>query len=55
MSAPVSVKIAKTAPTSATAIAVTACSDRLGKIPGVRKAALTRAGFTGAVGTSLVL
>ena len=55
MSDPVAVKIAKTIPGSATALAVTACSDRLSKVVGVRKAAMTRAGFTGAAGQSLVL
>ncbi len=55
MSDPVAVKIAKTIPGSATAVAVTACSDRLSKVAGVRKAAMTRAGFTGAAGQSLVL
>ena len=55
MSDPVAVKIAKTIPGSATALAVLACSDRLSKVAGVRKAAMTRAGFTGAAGQSLVL
>ena len=55
MSAPIAVKIAKTAPAGATAVAVPAYSDRLNKVPGVRKAAIDRAGFTGAVGSTLVL
>jgi len=55
MSDPLSVKIAKILPASATAVGLTACSDRLSKIPGVRKATLTRSGFTGAAGSSLVL
>ncbi|MEX0767241.1 MAG: M17 family peptidase N-terminal domain-containing protein, partial [Microthrixaceae bacterium] len=55
MSDPISVKIAKTMPASASAIGIPVCSDRLGKIPGVRKATLTRSGFTGATGTMLVL
>jgi leucyl aminopeptidase len=55
MSEPVAVKIAKTAPAGATAVAVTVLSDRLNKVPGVRKAALDRAGFTGVAGATLVL
>jgi hypothetical protein len=49
--APLAVKVNKAAPGGATAVAVTATSDRLNRVPGVRKAALDRAGFTGAVGT----
>jgi leucyl aminopeptidase len=55
MSELLSVKIAKTAPSGATALAVPVCSDRLTKVPGVRKAALDRAGFSGKVGETLVL
>ena len=55
MSEQLAVKVAKTAPGGATAVAVTACSDRLTRVPGVRRAALDRAGFTGAVGTAAVL
>jgi leucyl aminopeptidase len=55
MSEPISVKIAKTAPAGATAVAVPAFSDKLNKVPGVRKAALDRAGFTAQPGATLVL
>jgi leucyl aminopeptidase len=55
MSELLSVKIAKAAPAGATAVAVPVFSDRLSKVDGVRKAALDRAGFGGAVGESLVL
>lgn len=55
MSEPLSVKIAKTAPAGATATAVAVFADRLTKVPGVRKAALDRAGFSGRVGETLVL
>lgn len=55
MSELLSVKIAKTAPSGATAVAVPVCSDRLNKVPGLRKAALDRAGFSGRVGETLVL
>jgi len=55
MSEPISIKIAKTVPTGATAVAVPAFSDRLNKIPGVRKAAVDRAGFGAQPGTTLVL
>jgi leucyl aminopeptidase len=50
-----SVKVAKAAPAGATADAVCAFSDRLGRVPGVRKAALDRAGFTGVPGSVAVL
>ena len=52
MSDLIDVKVAKTAPAGATAVAVVAYSDRLGRVPGVRKAALDRVGFTGSVGSS---
>ena len=55
MSVPISIKIAKVVPSGATAVAVPAYSDGLTKVQGVRKAALDRAGFTGAVGSTLVL
>ena len=55
MSELLSVKIAKAAPAGATAIAEAAYSDRLGKVPGVRKAALDRGGFAGGVGETLML
>ena len=51
----VDVKVSKTAPGGATAIGLGAFSDRLTKVPGIKKAALDRAGFTGAVGSTLVL
>lgn len=54
MSEPIDVKVAKATPTGATAVAVTATSDHLNRVPGVRKAALDRRGFTGATGTSAV-
>lgn len=54
MSEMIDVKVAKTAPAGATAVAVCAHSDGLNRVPGVRKAALERVGFTGAVGTSAV-
>ena len=52
MSDPIDVKVAKAAPAGATAVAVTAHSDRLSRVPGVRKAALDRVGFSGAVGST---
>ena len=55
MSESPAVKVAKVAPAGATAVAVCATSDHLTRVPGVRKAVLDRAGFTGAVGTSVVL
>jgi leucyl aminopeptidase len=55
MSELLSVKIAKTAPAGATAVAVPVFADRLTKVEGVRKAALDRAGFGGKVGETLVL
>lgn len=55
MSELLSVKIAKVAPAGATAVAVPAYADRLTKVPGVRKAALDRAGFSGGVGQTMVL
>ena len=50
--APLAVKVAKATPSGATAVAVPATSDRLNRVPGIRRAALDRAGFTGAVGTT---
>lgn len=55
MSELLSVKIAKAAPAGATATAVAVFADRLTKVPGIRKAALDRAGFSGKVGETLVL
>ncbi|MBS1838020.1 MAG: leucyl aminopeptidase [Actinobacteria bacterium] len=54
MSEQIDVKVAKATPSGATAVAVTACSDRLSRVPGIRKAALDRCGFTGAIGASAV-
>jgi leucyl aminopeptidase len=54
MTEPLSVKVAKAVPSGATAVAVGATSDHLGRVPGVRKAALDRVGFTGAVGSTAV-
>lgn len=54
MSQLIDVKVSKVAPSGASAVAVTAHSDRLGRVPGLRKAALDRAGFTGAAGTTAV-
>ncbi len=51
MADPIDVKVAKTTPAGATAVAVVAHSDKLNRVPGVRKAALDRAGFTGSVGS----
>lgn len=51
MADPIDVKVAKMAPAGATAVAVGAHSDRLTKVPGVRKAALDRVGFDGSVGS----
>ncbi len=47
----ITVKVAKSVPSSATAVVVTATSDGLGRVPGLRRAALERAGFSGANGT----
>jgi leucyl aminopeptidase len=55
MSEALAVKIAKTAPAGATAVAEVVYADRLTKVPGVRKAALERAGFAGKVGQTMVL
>jgi leucyl aminopeptidase len=54
MSEPLSVKVSRTVPSGATAVAVCATSDHLARVPGIRKAALDRAGFRGAAGTSAV-
>ncbi|MGB6058064.1 MAG: leucyl aminopeptidase [Microthrixaceae bacterium] len=51
----VEVKVSKAVPTAATAVGEPVFSDRLKKIAGVRPATLTRAGFTGKVGSTLVL
>ncbi len=55
MSELLSVKIAKAAPGGATAVAEAVYSDRLTKVPGVRRATMDRAGFSGKVGQTLVL
>ena len=49
------VTLVRAVPSSATVVAVPAFSDRLGRVEGVRRAALERAGFTGAAGQSLLL
>ena len=49
------VTLAKTAPASATAVSVVAFSDQLGKVDGVRRAVLERAGFGGTTGEALLL
>lgn len=54
MSPQVQVKVARAAPIGATAVAIGACSDRLGRVPGLKRTALDRAGFTGAVGSTAV-
>jgi leucyl aminopeptidase len=48
----IDVKVAKAAPTGATAVAVPVHSDRLNRVPGIRKAALDRVGFNGSVGSA---
>jgi len=50
----IAVKVAKTVPAGATAVATCAFSDHLNRVPGVRKAALDRAGFTGSPGSVAV-
>lgn len=55
MSEPLSVKIAKSAPAGATAVAEAVYSDRLNKVPGVRKAVLDRSGFRGQPGETMLL
>jgi len=47
----ISVKVAKAVPSSATAVVVTATTEGLGRVPGVRRAALDRAGFSGSLGS----
>ena len=49
------IKISKTAPAGATAVAELVFSDRIRKVPGMTKAVLDRAGFGGKVGETLVL
>ena len=49
------IKISKTAPAGATAVAELVFSDRIRKVPGLTKAVLDRAGFGGKVGETLVL
>lgn len=51
MADPVVVKVAKTTPGGATAVAVLAHSDHLSKVSGFKKSSLERAGFSGAVGS----
>ena len=55
MTEPLAVKLAKAAPSGATAVAVPVHADRLNKVEGVRKAALDRAGFGGKPGQVHVL
>ncbi len=55
MTEPVAVKLSKSVPSGATAVAVPVFADRLNKVEGVRKAALDRARFGGKPGESLVL
>jgi leucyl aminopeptidase len=50
-----SVKVAAAAPSGATAVGEYVCSDRLNRIPGVKKAVVERNGFKGAVGTAVTL
>jgi leucyl aminopeptidase len=50
-----SVKVSASIPSGATAAASFAYSDRLTRIPGVKKAAAERAGFKGEPGTSMTL
>ncbi len=51
MADPIDVKVAKTTPRGASAVAVLSHSDQLNKVPGFKKAALERAGFSGERGT----
>ena len=55
MTEPLAVKLAKAAPSGATAVAVPVYADRLNKVDGVRKPALDRAGFGGKPGQVHVL
>lgn len=50
MSELIDVKVAKVAPSGATAVAIMTTSEGLGRVPGVRKAALGRLGFEGSAG-----
>jgi leucyl aminopeptidase len=50
-----SVKVAAAVPSGATAVAEFAFADRLGKVPGVKKAVAERAGFTGKPGSIMAL
>lgn len=49
------VTLVRSVPSSATVAAVVAWSDRLGRVPGVRRSVLDRAGFAGAAGQTLLL
>ncbi len=49
------VKVSAAAPSGATAVGEFAHSDRLNRIPGIRKAAAERQGFTGKAGSVMVL
>ncbi|HTN99216.1 MAG TPA: leucyl aminopeptidase [Microthrixaceae bacterium] len=51
----VEVKVSKAVPTGATAVGTPVFSDRIKKVDGVRPAAMSRAGFTGAAGSQLIL
>ena len=55
MTEQMSVKIAKVAPAGATAVGEGVHSDRMTKVPGVRRAVMERSGFAGAVGQTMVL
>jgi leucyl aminopeptidase len=55
MSAAPDVKLTKAVPAGATAVAVPVFSDRLGKVDGVRRPTMQRAGFGGKAGETLVL
>jgi leucyl aminopeptidase len=50
-----SVKVAAAVPSGATAVGEYAFSDRMGRIPGIKKAVADRSGFKGAVGTSMAV
>ncbi len=52
---PLAVKVAKVAPSGATAVAELVAADSLGRVDGVRRSVLDRAGFSGGVGQTLVL
>jgi leucyl aminopeptidase len=51
----ISIKVGTSVPSGATGVVVFATSDGLNRVPGVRKAALDRAGFSGTVGAVAIL